>query len=92
MRAVPPSRPRDWRVAALIPPGAARSVVFLFLLSLLLAAGNYLLSASAVRRATASAASTVQLCRAGNEARAQQVTLWEELVALPPPPRVPEGR
>jgi hypothetical protein len=65
--------------------GAARSAVFLFTLSLLLAAGNYLLSAQAVRRAAASAASTTQLCRLGNTARAQQVTLWEHLVSLPGP-------
>jgi len=68
--------------------GALRSVIFLFLLSLVLAAGNYLLSASAVRSARASSASAVQLCEAGNEARAQQVQLWLFVIALsPPPPR-----
>ena len=82
-----PSRLPDWRtrLRSSMTPGAARSVVFLFTLSLALAAGNYLLSAAAVNRAAAAAASTIQLCRAGNEARAQQVTLWEHLVSLPGP-------
>lgn len=66
--------------------GARYSIVFLFVLSLLLAAGNYLLSASAVRHATASAASVAQLCAAGNESRAQQVRLWAYLIVLSPPP------
>jgi len=62
------------------------SVVFLLVLSLLLAAGNYLLSASAVRHASANRVSITQLCQAGNEARAQQVQLWVYLIALSPPP------
>ena len=65
---------------------ARYSVIFLFVLSLLLAAGNYLLSASAVRHAAAAAATTRQLCLAGNEARRQQVRLWDELIALSSPP------
>ena len=69
-----------------ITRGALYSVVFLFVLSLLLAAGNYLYSASAVRHATAAAASTMQLCLAGNEARRQQVQLWDELISLSSPP------
>ena len=66
--------------------GARYSVVFLFALSLALATGNYLLSASAVRRAEASAASTLQLCQAGNELRRQQVALWDHLLAVAMPP------
>jgi hypothetical protein len=34
----------------------------------------------------ASRASVVQLCQAGNESRAQQVTLWTHLVAMSAPP------
>ena len=70
----------------LMTRGARYSAVFLFILSLLLAAGNYLLSASAVRHATAVAASTLQLCQAGNEARRQQVQLWDKLITLTMPP------
>jgi hypothetical protein len=66
--------------------GARYSVVFLFILSFLLAGASYYLSTSAVRGEVGSRASVVQLCRAGNESRAQQVTLWEHLVAISPPP------
>jgi hypothetical protein len=66
--------------------GARYSVVFLFVLSFLLAGGSYWLSTSAVHKAVANRASLVQLCRAGNESRAQQVTLWEHLVTISQPP------
>lgn len=69
-----------------ITRGARYAVVFLFVLSFLLAAGSYGLSTAAVRRAVSSRASVVQLCQLGNESRAQQVTLWERLVAISPPP------
>ena len=66
--------------------GARYAVVFLFVLSFLLAAGSYGLSTAAVRRAVSSRASVVQLCQLGNESRAQQVTLWTRLVAIAQPP------
>ena len=66
--------------------GARHAVVFLFVLSFALAGGSYWLSTSAVHRATAAAVNTTQLCEAGNESRAQQVTLWEHLVAVAQPP------
>jgi hypothetical protein len=61
--------------------------VFLFLLSLVMAAGNYLLSANAVRRAAASAATVAALCHLDNQTRARQVQLWAHLIASVPPPR-----
>jgi hypothetical protein len=68
--------------------GARYSVVFLFVLSFLLAGGSYWLSTSAVRKAVSNRASVVDLCQAGNAARVQQVTLWTQLVAISqPPPR-----
>jgi hypothetical protein len=74
--------------------GARYSVVFLFLLSMALATGNYLLSASAVRHAEANAASVTALCQAGNESRRQQVQLWDHLITLsvPPPHETPASR
>lgn len=62
------------------------SIVFLFVLSFLLAGGSYYLATSAVRGEVGSRASVVQLCQAGNASRAQQVTLWTRLVTLSQPP------
>jgi hypothetical protein len=92
-----PPRPPDWRsrLRARLQPeggvpfmtrGARYSVVFLFVLSFLLAGGSYWLSVSATHNAVANRASIVQLCQAGNESRAQQVTLWTRLVAISQPP------
>jgi hypothetical protein len=69
-----------------ITPGAARAVVFLFVLTFLLAAGSYWLSVRAVRGEITSRASVVQLCETGNGFRAQQVTLWTHLIAISQPP------
>jgi hypothetical protein len=66
--------------------GARYSVVFLFVLSFLLAGGSYYLSTSAVQGEVSSRASVVQLCQLGNESRAQQVMLWTRLVAISQPP------
>lgn len=66
--------------------GARYSAVFLFLFSLALAAGNFLFTSSLVHRATAASASVTQLCMLGNEARAQQVQLWEYLISVSRPP------
>ena len=38
------------------------------------------------------AASVTQLCQAGNEARAQQIGLWNYLIHLSGPPKTAEGR
>src|SRR5947207_15942808 len=66
--------------------GAARAVVFLFILTLTLAGANLLFTAALVHRAEANTASIVQLCESGNEARAQQVVLWTHLVVISHPP------
>jgi hypothetical protein len=92
-----PPRGPDWRTrlrARLQPEngvpfmtrGARYSVVFLFVLSFLLAGGSYWLATSAVSGEVSSRASVVQLCQAGNESRAQQVTLWTHLIAVSQPP------
>lgn len=66
--------------------GAAQAFVFLAVLTLLLAAAAYLFSTRAVQGEIRSRASVVQLCQAGNESRAQQVTLWTHLIAISQPP------
>ena len=65
---------------------AMYSVVFLFVLSFLLAGAAYRLSVSAVQGEIRSRASIVQLCHAGNDSRAQQLTLWAHIVAVSQPP------
>ena len=68
--------------------GAARAVVSLFVLSFLLAGASSWFSVRAVQGEVSSRASTLALCQAGNDARAQQVTLWTHLIAISaPPPR-----
>jgi len=69
-----------------ISRGAARAVVFLFALTFLLSAGSYWLSVRAVHGEITNRATVVQLCQAGNDSRAQQVTLWTHLIAISQPP------
>ena len=84
-------QPRSWEGWARLPfrpisRGAARAVVTLFVLAFLLSGGAYWLSVRAVQGEVRSRASVVQLCQAGNESRAQQVTLWTHLIAISQPP------
>lgn len=65
--------------------GAAYAMVFLFVLSFLLAGGSYWL---AVRNA----ATVEQLCEAGNEARAEQIANWDYIIKLSGPPPTAHGR
>jgi hypothetical protein len=69
-----------------ITPGAARAIVTLFVLAFVLAGASFWLSVRTVQGQVRSRASVVQLCQAGNESRAQQVTLWTHLVAISTPP------
>jgi hypothetical protein len=76
-----------------ITPGAKRATATLFALVLALSGANLEFTAhevNAVRAAemasARSAASVVQLCRAGNEFRAQQVGLWDHIVTISQPP------
>jgi hypothetical protein len=69
-----------------ISRGAARAFVFLSVLTLLLAGASSWVSVRAVQGEVRSRASVVQLCQAGNESRAQQVTLWTHLVQISTPP------
>ncbi len=92
-------QPRSWEGWRRLPfrpisRGAARAVVTLFVLSFLLSGGAYWLSVRAVQGEVRSRASVVQLCQAGNESRAQQVTLWTHLIAIsrPPPHETPAQR
>lgn len=86
-------RPSWWQrwLVRPITPGAARAVVTLFVLSFLLAGASFWLSVRTVQGQITSRASVTQLCQAGNESRAQQVTLWTHLVAMnvPPPHETP---
>ena len=69
-----------------ISRGAARAVVTLFALSFLLAGAAYFFSVRAVQGEVRNRATVTQLCQAGNESRAQQITLWTHLVAISAPP------
>lgn len=75
----PERRPNPFRP---ISRGAARAVVTLFALTFLLSGAAYFFSIRAVQGQIRARASVVQLCQAGNESRAQQVTLWTHLVAI----------
>ena len=66
--------------------GARYAVVFLFLLTLFLAAANLLFTSTLVGRVNATKASVTQLCEAGNEARQQQIDLWAFIIQISPPP------
>ena len=69
-----------------LPWSIRYAIVSLFILAFLLAAASFWLSVRTVQGQVASRASVVQLCQAGNEARAQQVTLWTHLVQISAPP------
>jgi hypothetical protein len=69
-----------------ITRGAARAFVVLSVVTLLLSGAAYFFSTRAVQGEIRSRASVVQLCQAGNESRAQQVTLWTHLIAISRPP------
>ncbi|HET9975282.1 MAG TPA: hypothetical protein VFQ68_44115 [Streptosporangiaceae bacterium] len=77
-----------------MPAGVVRGFVFLSLLALLLAGASSWVSVRAVRGEISSRASVTQLCQAGNESRAQQITLWTHLVAISatPPRETPAAR
>ena len=74
-----------WRIRG-CTPSIGQAIVFLFILAFLLAGASFWLSVRTVQGQIASRASVVQLCQAGNESRAQQVTLWTHLVQLNTPP------
>ena len=69
-----------------ISRGAARAFVFLAVLTLVLAGASAWVSVRAVQGEIRNRVSVVQLCQAGNESRAQQVTLWTHLIAVSAPP------
>lgn len=72
-------------------PGARWAVAVLFVLVLAIGGLNLLFTAHEVNAVRAAQVSVVQLCQAGNESRAQQVSLWDHLVAIsrPPPHETP---
>src|SRR5689334_7393606 len=82
-------QPHSWAGWRRLRPrgtASARAIVFLFILAFLLAGASFWLSVRTVQGQLANRASVVQLCQAGNESRAQQVTLWTHLVAISAPP------
>ena len=74
-----------------MPAGVVRGFVFLSVLALLLAGASSWFSVRAVQGGISSRASVVQLCQAGNDSRAQQITLWTHLavISAPPPHETP---
>jgi hypothetical protein len=70
-----------------LPWSIRYAIVSLFALAFLLAAASSWLSVRTVRGEVANRASVTQLCQAGNESRAQQVTLWTHLVQISAPPQ-----
>jgi len=73
--------------------GARHAVIFLFALTLILGAANLVFTsqevssvATAVQKAESASAAQMALCRSGNEARAQQVGLWQYIITISQPP------
>ena len=62
------------------------SIVFLFILAVLVAGSAYFFATRAVNGEVANRASVVQLCVTGNEFRAEQVKLWNYVARLSAPP------
>ena len=91
-----PERPPGWRTRlaaqvrrAVVRPmtsGAKRAFVTLLAISFAIGGANLLFTAREVNSTRAAAASITQLCLLGNEARAQQVILWERIIAISAPP------
>ena len=78
--------------------GAKRAFITLLAISLALAGANLLFTArevgntrAAITTSARAAASVAQLCQLGNEARAQQIILWEHILTIsrPPPHETP---
>jgi hypothetical protein len=69
-----------------ISRGAGHAIVMLFAVSFALAGLSFAASVHAVRGEIASRASVVQLCKAGNDLRGQQIVLWTHIVQISQPP------
>lgn len=82
----PKPRDRLLRPFRPITTGAAHAFVFLAILTLLLAGASSWFAIRAVQGEIGNRASVEQLCQAGNEFRAQQVTLWTHLIVISAPP------
>ena len=81
-----PGRRQRVKLFRTVSQGTARAFVTLAVLALLLAGASSWIAVRAVQGGIRSRASVVQLCQAGNEARAQQITLWTHLVQISAPP------
>lgn len=77
-------KPRQYRT---VSEGAVRAVVVLFIISFIVSGASAWVAVRAVLGEIDSRASVVQLCQAGNDSRAQQITLWTHLaqISVPPP-------
>ena len=73
---------------------ALYAVVFLFFLTMAVGTANLLFTSHLISQVNANKASITQLCQSGNEARAQQVQLWEFVIHIskPPPHETPAHR
>ena len=65
--------------------GARHAVVFLFLLTVFLAAANLLFTSALIGRVNANKVTITQLCQSGNEAGCGQSGLWAFISQLSPP-------
>ena len=79
------SRPRPGLFRT-VGQGTARAFVILAVVAIVVAGASSWFAVRAVQGEIHSRASVVQLCEAGNESRAQQITLWTHLVAISAPP------
>ena len=74
------------RVYRTVSQGTARAFTVLAVVAVLVAGASSWLAVRAVQGQIQSRASVEQLCQAGNDSRAQQVTLWTHLVQISTPP------
>ena len=82
------SRPARVKMFRTVGQGTARAFVILAVIAVIVAGASSWLAVRAVQGEVKSRASVVQLCETGNGFRAQQVTLWEHIIAISaPPPR-----
>ena len=66
--------------------GTRQAIIFLFLLTLALAAANLLFTSALISRVNANKVTITQACEAGNRARQDQIALWSFVIQVSPPP------
>jgi hypothetical protein len=78
------------RFRASLQPGITRgslySVIILFVVMIVLTGASYALESNTISRIQRNSASITQLCQLGNDARSQQIRLWQFVISLSRPP------